>query len=185
MKKIIIATLPLLLAGMVSCKKEIYGCTDSNAANYSNVATDDDGSCFTMPVIPPATQNTNNIFMDEFSHTFGPSSATYAYNPSFDGAVFEDGDVLILEVRSSDWTGGTTYWAPLPYIEGATVLSIWYEYHQMGGTVYIYTQNKNDGSNPWASNFTMTFRAAMIKHKMIESHPGIEDLRIDEVLKIK
>jgi hypothetical protein len=53
---------------LISCKKDIYGCMDNAAANYSNLATKDDGSCFyfepaatsTIVTISNWTQNGNN-----------------------------------------------------------------------------------------------------------------------------
>lgn len=38
-----------------SCKKDVYGCTNINAVNYSAVATKDDGSCHFQP---PAAEST-------------------------------------------------------------------------------------------------------------------------------
>lgn len=46
MKKIITMILSLtLIAGITSCKKEKYGCTDPLSLNYNSDATTDDGSC--------------------------------------------------------------------------------------------------------------------------------------------
>lgn len=65
MKKLFFIAISVI--SLTSCKKEIYGCTDSAADNYSAVATKDDGSCFfqspnsksTTVTISSWTQNLN------------------------------------------------------------------------------------------------------------------------------
>lgn len=68
MNKLFLLTSITFCISLTSCKKDIYGCTDSAAANFSNVATKDDGSCFfaepaatsTSVTISNWTQNGNN-----------------------------------------------------------------------------------------------------------------------------
>lgn len=58
--------IPVIIVGLTSCKKEIYGCTDATAENYSTYATVDDGSCYhyiapPQPTAPPDEVVISNI----------------------------------------------------------------------------------------------------------------------------
>lgn len=63
MKKVILLIMPVLMIGLMSCKKEIYGCTDQTAENYSTFATVNDGSCYhyNAPNIPDEVLVSNII----------------------------------------------------------------------------------------------------------------------------
>jgi len=59
MKRLALIAMSVMTLAVVSCKKEIYGCKDSSAENYSKFATTDDGSCYhyVAPVIPAQDAN--------------------------------------------------------------------------------------------------------------------------------
>jgi hypothetical protein len=55
-----------------SCQKDINGCTDPTALNYSNLATEDDGSCMY-----------ESVFVETFNLTFDASISMGFYTPMF------------------------------------------------------------------------------------------------------
>ena len=65
---------------------EVSGCTNANSANYNDLATDDDGSCY--PYISDPIDNFNiseddpDITIDLSNHFFDPEGQTLTYQVS-------------------------------------------------------------------------------------------------------
>jgi len=94
-----------LLTGLSSCKKDIYGCTDINAANYSSLATKSDGSCFyTTPSAKSTTVTISNWVWNTSSYV-----TTIPYS-EITTDVIENGAVMTYV------QGGTNVWDQLPLV---------------------------------------------------------------------
>ena len=158
MKKILLLALSVVF--FASCEKsEVTGCTDSSALNYSNLATKDDGSCIASTVV------------EEFTLTFGPSSAEDYYDPNFN---YESGDVIIIETLN-EWDE----WTSLPYILDVDV-HIQGAYDNIGD-VWIYL-NEDDGISYYPStDLTLQFRAALIKASALKINPDLKFKTIKEL----
>jgi hypothetical protein len=166
MKKIIL--LPVFVIGLfaASCKKDIYGCTDPNAQNYSTKATTDDGSC-----IAEAQQQ---VFEETFSMYFGPSTYYNIYSPSFD---YSPGDLIVLE-HLNDPT--FNYYTAMPVVTQNIV--VWGEYGYNTGEIWIYAHQISTGNPfffPTQSEFG--FRALLVKKKAIDLNPEIKEMSIDQI----
>ena len=146
-----------------SCgKDEINGCTDPTALNYSNVATEDDGSC----ILP-----SQSVFVEEFNLTFDQVTSEDWYTPNFN---YQSGDIIIIETVNE-----YLEWTSLPYIFGVDV-------HIQGayddfGDVWIYL-NEDDGFPYYPSVSTeVSFRVALIKADYLQFNPDLKTMSIDEI----
>ena len=84
---VVIAAVCLL--SMQSCKKKIYGCTDTAAENHSTVATDDDNSCIYPGVETTVTAIEMVFYSNEFSGSNGYYTAPFSIaNLGNNDAVF-------------------------------------------------------------------------------------------------
>lgn len=165
--KTILLILTLVLFGLASCKKNIYGCTDPTALNYSTEANKDDGSCIS---------NQQQVYIEEFWINFGPGVSSDYYVPNF---YKESGDIIIMEIES-DNVGGTPYWSALPYNLHVTDTYVYGEYTE-SGLIWIGTEYENGSAANWTSNATLHFRAALIKKYGLKKNPNLEKLSIDEL----
>lgn len=86
-----------------SCKKDIYGCMDSTAANYSNAATKDDGSCFFSE--PAATSTT--VTISNWTQNGNDWVTTIPYG-EITADVIDNGAVMVYR------QAGTNVWNSLP-----------------------------------------------------------------------
>ena len=165
---ILFLTLAFLFLSLESCKKKIYGCTDTFADNYSDKATHDDGSCFTQSPL---------VFEEQFSMTFGPSTSYNIHYPSFN---YAPGDLIVLEILSDPTFN---YYSPMPFISADVVL--WGEYGYADGDIYIYSDLVSTGSQYfYPTNMNFGFRALLVKKKMADLNPDIKNLTIDEILEL-
>ena len=163
----------LLMASIVllpfnSCKK--HGCTDVEAANYSNVAKKDDGSCILASAVEPKQV----VFEEQFSMTFGPSVAYNIHNVSFN---YEPGDVIIIE-NLTDPT--YNYWSAMPIVTNGVV--VWSEYGYDNGEIWVYADDANTGNDYFfSSSVNFGFRAMLIKKSALILNPDLEKMSIEEV----
>ncbi len=162
--------IPLTLVLFVltgSCKKDIYGCKDTNALNHSTEATKDDGSC--IPV-------GENVKIEEFWVDFSPSNHYDSYIPNF---YKENGDLLIVEVESGN-TSGTVLWSALPYHLGVNNAYMRAEYTE-SGLVWIETLYEDGTPANWTGNATYHMRVALIKKNGLIQNPDLENMTINEL----
>lgn len=151
----------------VSCRK--HGCTDPTALNYSSVAKKDDGSCI---------NDIQEVFMEEFSITFDPSTSYGVYYPNFH---YEQGDLIVVEALSDDLGGGYQYWTPLPFVNNDVVF--WSEYGEIDGDIWIYADYVSTGDPAdFLATTTIGFRAALVKKHLIEGNPSIKEMSFDEIM---
>ena len=162
MRKLIVFMFSIVLLG--SCQKDISvsGCIDPTALNYSNLATEDDGSCM---------YESQSVFIEYFTVTFNNTIATDFYIPTFN---YEDGDLIIIETKN-EWDE----WTALPYIVGIDI-------HLEGGysdngTVWIYLYNDDQVLFYSPLEITHPFRAALIKANALQINPDLKGMKIDEI----
>ena len=144
-----------------SCKKdEINGCTNPTALNYSNLATEDDGSCMY-----------ESVFIEEFTVTFNDTKAFDSYYPTFN---YEDGDLIILETKNN-----YDEWTALPFI-------VYIDLHVEGsysdfGTVWVYLYNDDQSLHYPTVELIVPLRAALIKANALQINPDLKGMTIDEI----
>lgn len=171
-KAIYLLAIGTMAISTTSCKKDIYGCTDPTALNYSDKATATDNSCI-------HETKDQNVFTEEFYLSFSGSTPDGYYDPSFN---YESGDVVIVEILSDDFEG-VDYWSPLPYTMANAV--IWNEYSEQTGDIWVYTDYISTGSNfNYSGNYTIKFRAALIKKSAIQKNPDLKNKTIAEIKKL-
>ena len=175
MKKLIYTAIiaTTLLFTFQSCKKDIYGCTDSSADNYSNKATEDDGSCYHAP--EPETHDISTV--EEYQMTFGPSTTFNTFSGFVD--EYENGDIIINYAYWSEY--GDKYWIALPISQDGIFI-----YDEIGdnGNVYInFTLENDTNSSPLSETTTFTFKSILIKGSFIKENPDIELENYKEVEK--
>lgn len=89
MKKTNLLFASAIVLSLMSCKKDIYGCKDPTAVNFSDYATKDDGSCY----------HVNNIESDEVTVTNWGYTNPYYYAtinyPAITQEVVDHGAVLV------------------------------------------------------------------------------------------
>ncbi len=177
-KTLIFISLTILIALSInSCKKKIYGCTNWDALNYSLSANTDDGSCFFASDINTDKQR---IFIENFNLTF-TNQSFYSYSPSFN---YENGDFLLVE-GLTDYAGGESYWSSLPLTSIGANVTIWYEYSQSFGTIYVYTTTVNNGNTyNWSPSASQTFRAVLIKKDALIENPDLRNMSYDEIIEV-
>lgn len=174
MKKYVIVPLGIaLMATSYSCKKDVYGCKDSTALNYSTEATKDDGSCILPSDVSSAS---NNVVIEEFWVDFSPGVYYDSYSPSF---IKEPGDVMIVEV-SSTWISNTNYWTALPYNLGVNNAYMFAEYTSSG---FIWVETNYEDGTPanWTGNMSYLMRVALIKKNGLLLDPDLKNKTIDEL----
>ena len=146
-----------------SCTKgEINGCTDPTALNYSNLATEDDGSCM---------YESQSVFIEYFTLTFNNSNSNGFLIPTFN---YEDGDLIIIETKN-DWDE----WTALPFIVDIDI-------HLEGGytdsgTVWVYLYNDDQVLFFSPVEINVPFRAALIKANALQINPDLKGMTIDEI----
>jgi hypothetical protein len=121
----------LLLHG--SCKKEIYGCTDPDADNYSNAATMDDGSCFFQePAAQSTTATISNWTINGTNYV-----ATIPWG-EITSDVIDNGAVMVYK------NSGTNLWSQLPLTVYTSVsYSTTIEVQVTVGQVLVYYKNSD------------------------------------------
>jgi hypothetical protein len=102
MKQIILFTAPIILLGTVSCKKEIYGCTDALAVNHSTYATVDDGSCYYYTAPTEEVLMSNIIYGVSWSQgsTWWYIELTWS---EITQSVLDNGAVSVYMKAGGDW----------------------------------------------------------------------------------
>jgi hypothetical protein len=101
MKKLSLLMIPAILVGAMSCKKDIYGCKDPEAENYSSKATVDDGSCFKIDNIE------SDIITIQSSDWFwsDPYWGVHISYAAITQDVVDNGAVLVyMEVTANNYT---------------------------------------------------------------------------------
>jgi hypothetical protein len=159
MKKFIIFMFSIVLLG--SCQKDINGCTDPTALNYSNLATEDDGSCMY-----------ESVFVETFNLTFDASTSMGFYTPMFN---YESGDVIIIETVNQ-----YLEWTALPLIIDIDV-HVQGAYDDGSGTVWIYLRNDDGIAFFPSTSLEQTFRVALIKSNALKINPDLKGMTIDEI----
>jgi hypothetical protein len=133
---------------MTSCKKDIYGCTDSEAENFSNAATKDDGSCF----YPADPTKSTTVTISNWSETANSWSTTIPYGEITSDALTNGAVLTYLE-------NGTNIWQALPLtIYQSTIYNTTIEVSITVGQVIIEYIN-SDGTlpvNPGEKKFKVT-----------------------------
>lgn len=135
MKKLLLLSLASL--SIISCKKEIYGCTNINAENYSAIATKDDGSCYILVPTTTSSQITISSWTQNLTEwkTIIPYSAITA-------DVLENGSVIVYKEE------GNNVWSALPLTYyPSTSYSTSYQVSITVGQVIITVSN-SDGILP-------------------------------------
>ena len=149
MKTLAIAVAALLFGTLTSCNKDIYGCTDNTAVNYSELATKDDGSCF-FPEMDITTST--QVTISNWSQAGNDWVTTIAYG-EIDVAAIEEGAIITyLE-------DGMNIWKPLPLtIYSSTTYSTTIEVSITVGQVLVYWRNSDDTlpTNPGERVFKIT-----------------------------
>ncbi|MBI3135379.1 MAG: hypothetical protein HYZ14_11955 [Bacteroidetes bacterium] len=138
MKLIRLLTVFAAIFVLLSCKKEIYGCTDTQAANYSTLATSNDGSCF----YDESDVKSTTVTISTWSQSGSDWATTIPYG-EITADVIENGAVVCY-INS----GMENVWQALPLtIYQSTSYSSTIEVSITVGQVLIYWKN-SDGTLP-------------------------------------
>lgn len=133
---------------ITSCKKDIHGCTDPQADNFSNAATKDDGSCFFEGDAVKST----SVTISNWTETADSWATTIPYG-EITADLLTNGAVL------SYLENGTNVWQALPLtIYQSTTYSTTIEVSITVGQVMIEYKN-SDGtipSNPGEKKFKIS-----------------------------
>lgn len=160
-----IAAATLLLA---ACKKEINGCTDYTAKNYSHVATKDDGSCITEE---------QSVKEFEYLLTFNSSISESTYTGIT--SEYQEGDAIITYIQWENAPEAQT-WTSLPL---TTDFALMHAVIDNSGEITIRTgKPDNNSSSPWYSEKTFLFKSILIKSSFMEKNP---DLNYSSYEKVK
>jgi hypothetical protein len=103
MTRIVRISILTVIISLSSCKKDIYGCMDNTAANFSNAATKDDGSCFFSE---PASTSTT-VTISNWTQNGNDWVTTIPYG-EITADVIDNGAVLVY------LQAGTNVWNSLP-----------------------------------------------------------------------
>jgi hypothetical protein len=129
--RVIMAVGVIVLFG--SCKKQIYGCTDQGAENYSNAATSDDGSCFFAE--PSAQSTTATISNWSVSGTSYVATIPWGEITS---DIIDNGAVLVYK------NSGGNLWSQLPLtVYSSSSYSTTIEVQVTVGQVHVYYKNSD------------------------------------------
>ncbi|MBK9192046.1 MAG: hypothetical protein IPM77_11320 [Crocinitomicaceae bacterium] len=122
---------------MTSCKKDINGCTDPEADNFSNAATKDDGSCFFESDAVKST----TVTISNWSETADSWATTIPYGEITADALTNGAILTYLE-------NGTNVWQALPLTTyQSTTYSTTIEVSITVGQVMVEYKN-SDGTLP-------------------------------------
>lgn len=136
------------LISLTACKKDIYGCTDTTANNYSTLATKDDGSCF----FEESGVKSTTVTISNWTQSGTDWATTIPYG-EITADVVEHGAVVAYI------NGGTNIWKALPLtIYQSTTYSTTIELSVTVGQILIYWKN-SDGTlpaNPGETVFKIT-----------------------------
>ncbi|UKN02234.1 hypothetical protein K6119_01715 [Paracrocinitomix mangrovi] len=153
---------------IASCKKDIYGCMDENADNYSAFANIDDGSC----VYP-----SDNVYVGTGTANWQLSGYNYytTFNvPDITQDVVDVGAVLVYAL-----TANNTY-ELMPftiYQSSSYSTTISFVYTVGNVTIWWADSDQSQPSFPWID----TFKIVVIKHKNQVNDPEIKkDIKILE-----
>lgn len=175
MKNLISISIVLTMFTLIlSCKKDIYGCNNSSALNYSKEATKDDGSCILESDI--SNSDISNVEIEEFWVDFSPGVSYDSYIPNF---YKENGDLLLIEVESK-YISGTSYWSALPYHLGVNNAYMKAEYTE-SGFIWIETRYEDGTLANWTGNVSYHMRVALIKKNALIKKPSMRNLTISEL----
>lgn len=170
MKHLFLFSILAALISFTSCKKDIYGCTDSNASNYSAYANVNDGSCF-FEVDEEVDLSTEYSFTLSFS-----TSQNYDYYTGINS--YEPGDIIITYVLVND-ISGTKYWTVMPTVYGG--INYFYDVTD-SGLLTVELQDPHDASiNPLSSSVTLEFKAVHLTSTFIKQHPNLNLDSLEEV----
>lgn len=145
MKKELAFLLLIVSVVLISCKKEIYGCTNIEASNYSAVATKDDGSCFiTQPAVKSTIVTISNWTQN------GNDWVTIIPYGEISSDVIDNGAVVVYK------ESGTNVWSSLPLtIYQSIDYSTTIEVSITVGQAIIYWKNSDSSlpSNPGENTY--------------------------------
>lgn len=157
MKKFVLIVAPLIAITLLSCKKEIYGCKDQTAENYSTYATIDDGSCYhyVAPSIP------DEVLISTVVYNVSWSQGSAWWYITLDWAeitqsVLDNGAVSVYMNAGGDWI-------ELPFTTFisstySTTINAFYSLN----TVYIEWSD-SDGTLPIEPSSTYDFKIIIFK----------------------
>ncbi|TNF48866.1 MAG: hypothetical protein EP305_04290 [Bacteroidetes bacterium] len=161
MKRIILLLIPALLLGSISCKKSIYGCTDSNALNHSNKANVDDGSCYYDNI------ESDEIIINSWDWSYSnPMYYALINYPAITQEVVDQGAVLVYMETS------TNYYSQLPVTfypssQWSTSVEV---VHTLSQLQIIWTDSDLNTLNPGS----WKFKIVVIHNKSIVSDEDIK-----------
>jgi hypothetical protein len=137
MKIAVILALPALLLFLTACKKDIHGCMDPEADNYSMLATKDDGSCF----YEVSGVKSTTVTISNWTQASNDWATTIPYG-EITTEVVESGAVI------SYINSGTNVWKALPLtIYQSIDYSTTIEVSLTVGQIIVYWKN-SDGTLP-------------------------------------
>lgn len=145
--KLLLLSLTILVITS-SCKKEIYGCTQTEAENYSTLATSDDGSCF----YPEPASKTTTASITNWTYN-GTSQVAVLPWGEITSDVIDNGAVIVYKET------GTNTWSQLPLTIYETVsYSTTIQVSVTVGQVLIYITNSDlsEPSAPGAISFKVS-----------------------------
>lgn len=148
MKKLFL--LSLASFALISCKKEIYGCTNINAENYSAIATKDDGSCY---ILEP-TSVSSQVTISSWTQNLNDWKTIIPYS-AITSDVLENGSAVVYK------EDGNNVWSSLPLTYyPSTSYSTSYQVSITVSQVIITVSN-SDGNLP-ANPGEITFKITVI-----------------------
>ena len=134
------------LSLVYSCKRDVFGCTDSSAANYSTEATKDDGSCFyksggSTIISLNGTTNSGNWQGDgdEYCTTFSVNALTQN--------IIDNGAILVYAEAE-----GSILQLPFSFTQGTWSTHVFYT-AQVGLLEICYQDDDGLTPNPGSWNF--------------------------------
>ena len=124
----------------------------------------------------------------------GPDAKAYTFDLNFtssdeyldyDGITeWTKGDVVIVYIYN-DTYNGSQYWVQLPWTISSNTITVWPEFNEDTGHLYINTTFA-DGSagSPWVANTTLSFKAVVIKTGSKAIHPNVDYSNYNEVKEV-
>lgn len=134
-KKLAVSSVALALIIFSSCKKDIHGCTDQAAENFSNAATKDDGSC----IYASTDTKSTTVTISNWNQQGNNWVTTLAYS-EITSNVMSNGAVV-----AYIGSGMENVWNMLPLtVYQSTSYSTTIEVSVTVGQVLVYFKNSDD-----------------------------------------
>lgn len=124
----------------------------------------------------------------------GPEANAYTFDLTFtsndsyldyDGITeWVKGDVVVVYIYNDSYNG-SKYWVQLPWTISSNTITVWPEFNEDTGHLYINT-TFSDGSSgsPWVTNTTLTFKAVVIKAGSKAINPNVDYSNYNEVREV-